>query len=566
MPIRTSSSLLTAASVAAALMLAPSVSMGDNRAATGPGGKTAPSTKKTRATAIRKAHSTQRGRPGAAVSRKSLRKPMVRHAKARAKVSRPAKSQAGSAAMASALRRYVEGKTSQAADRKVAKGMQARGLSKAAAARVLKRIDGAASRHKRSAFGAASTRSAKPNKDLDNAIAHSAISAGLPGALNLLPVIVLPPEGVAVPWSIKLKKTGLLTVHNDDDDGADELTTFAMVATPLSNNDFKFSTVELGTAVHPVNDLDTTTATIYSGKKTDTLVVTTLIEDDGGNAVAAREEIEVLVGLAASVASTMAGADRLAILKTMIDYTIALDGVGADSSRAARSVVSTMILQEEWAPLWSADKKQTGAATWTLAIPHTVGAGAYELLLDVPSNLSMTTIRARIEAFKIHGGAPKDGYEYKSGIVRLGIGDRSHTFSIDLSTKSFRTVERKVIDGDVEIELSGHLTYRRVAPIPETASCISLPPGAELEACMENLKQFKPKILNSLDFVPGSGNEYSTIYSTAAKGFKRATSPKGGKPGATAATTSSAPKPLRKRSTRGSAKPWVDVTISARNY
>lgn len=500
----------------------------------------------------------------------------IRHGKRRRQASKPHASQEGSAAMAAWLRQYVEGKGSKGSARAVTKSMNGRGASQAAAARVLSRIDGATRAQRRQAFGPATTRSAPGNGGMQQLVTSADVAAHT--AMQLLPAIVLPPQGVPNPTSFALENTGLVTVATEDDDGSDELTSFGIVA-QTDGQDFILNTVEFGTNVQSGPGLTTSQKTLYSGSSAPALVITAVIEDDGGNAAAAREEIEVLVSLAASVAATMDGADRLVVLKTMVDYTIALDGVGADPSRAARSVVATPFAKGDWFPLWSTDENRTEDVVWKLAVPHQLGSGQYEILLNVPGNAPpMTTVRVRIAKFNLNA-SPPDGWTMNQQQLQLSLGNKSHTFyGFDGSTKSFVSVERKVLDGDVEIGLGGSVRYSP-PPAPKSfkelalEACSQNPElsAAKRRSCKERLRRLrkrkkknkKKSITYDLDLVKGNKSAYTTTYSTAQAGFKRSKNPKGSTPSATAPTSPVVP--LRERSTSGNATPSASVTLSARN-
>ncbi len=481
-------------------------------------------------------------------------------AKQRARAVRPARNAQASAELAALLRAYVRGGSSKF-EKKVAKGMPRRGVSKDAARRLLTRIEGARSNQRKALLG---------NKALPGQVTRAflvdAVAKATASHLVLMrPAISLPPEGIPLPTSYALEQAGLVTTSTEDGDGTDELTTFGVIAKPTTEG-YDLTTVDLSTNVSAPVGTQALAATLYDGAASDALVITALIEGDEGNAATAREEIEVLIGLAASVAGTMPGTDRLAVLETMVDYTLTLDAVGSDPSRAARSVVATAMGKSDWAALWAADEDSAAGTGYKVAVPHAMGSGSYELLLTVPAELpAVKTIRLTLADFA-HDIPTSDKFSVHHIELRAEIGDEGHTFQT--APGDFKPLERKVVGGDVSIGVSGLVDYTIHYPATIKSLCDlsglhGYAKSFKRKRCNKARKKFRKKhgleSSETLDFA-GAGDDYETTYSTALGGFKPAANPKATKP---SISKPQATPPIRSRTAKGNSQPSGSVKLIA---
>lgn len=297
-----------------------------------------------------------------------------------------------------------------------------------------------------------------------------------------------------------------------------------------------------------------------------TLVITALIEDDDGNAAATRAEIELLVGLAASVAATMPGSDRLQVLQTMLDYTVGLDAIGADPSRASRSVVATAIRPTQWFSLWSLDHSKTSGIDWKLAIPHVMGTGSYELLLNVPGTMpSMETIRIRVTSAQFDPVAAE--FNLLDSSLRVRIGNQSHAYSrAEMLAGNLKAIERKVIAGHVEIGVAGTVSYNKPVPQQLLDYCARANTPLTKRKCRRGKKKYLEEITKDVDLTPGSGRKYTTTYSTGSGGFLKAADTKKGASTPSTQAPSTPSKPLRTKTAKGTDPTAGVVTFSGTNH
>lgn len=474
----------------------------------------------------------------------------------RTRAIQPVEDPAASAELAALLRAYTQGGSTKFENR-VRRRLKGKKGSKAAAERLLSRIEGAPAGKRRKRLGTSSMPRKASKASIARAVDNAAIHRG--SLLFLLEAIELPPQGIPLPNTYRLEEAALVTKSTEDADGTDELTTFAIIARPVGTG-YALETVELGADVSTSVGTRALSGTLYSGVSTDAVIVTALVEGDEGNAEEAKSEIELLVGLAASVAETMEGADRMGVLETMIDFTLTLDSVGSSPDRAARSVVVTPISKSEWAGLWAADAQGGGGVSYTVAIPHRMGTGEYELLLDVPGELpQMKTVRLTLSDLE-HQAEFTDALSLDQINIGVAIGDEGYTFYG--APGDFRPVQRKVVAGDVQVRVTGQADYAYVYPQYILDRCAS--PNHSDQYCEGLKRKFRRKVgilpTKSLN-LDGTREAYETTYSTTLGGFKPAADPKGKKGASTTAPQPSAP--IRSRTAKGTQTPWAKVKITA---
>lgn len=535
--------------------------------AVGPRPSAAKSTRGTNSAPLRP--STRR--PSAEASRAA--KLDIPSAKVRRAALRPVADKEGSAALAGLLEAYVNGGGTRFS-KSIANKLPKSSTSKAAAQRLLSSIEGAPSRRAAKTLGRGGVTAAVNKKTLTRALAKGLDHGHM---VYLMPAIPLEPENVKPPSTFELRHVGMVTNATEDADGTDELTSFVMVATVAEGGDYVIDTVEIGSGQAASVGTATGSKTVRKAPPSDALFISVLIEDDGGNAAQAREEIELLVELASTVATTMPGDDRLVVLHAMIDYTIGLDAVGADPARAARSVVAAQVRAGEWPGFWSADASGDGAVSYKVAVPHTMGSGSYEVLFDVPSTIpDMKTIRLSLSDFT--GLKLQPNAKIESGFVSARIKDRSHTYYFEETLPdSFQPIERKVVAGDAKIALYGHVRYSYPRIKGEyspkiVAFCANAETSAERRKCKKWKRDWDLKarideddveVEVDIDFAGGEDTYYMTLYSTAIGGFKPATDPKGGPPPAASTTQPAPTAPIRTRTAKGNDIPSSSIKLRA---
>lgn len=378
--------------------------------------------------------------------------------------------------------------------------------------------------------------------------------------VDLNPVIALPPEDIPLPSTFALESTGIVTTQTDDADGTDALSAVAIVVTP-EGQEYVVDAVDLGSANHSVGSR-TWTRTVFDAAPADALVVTALFEGDSASTSHARAELETLVAIAASVAETMPGDDRLQVLRAMVDYTIALDDLNDPASAAKRSVASASVAQAQWSNLWATEVSEDGGVRWKVAIPHSIGSGRYELLLNVPDQLpEMSTVRVSLSDLDVH--VPEGMHAYSVTVV-AGIGNEAHTFDLDKPRAvSLKAIERKVIAGEVTVSVEGRVRYGRLTKEEREAHlerCAD-PPNALAARRCRGLR--RPKTYNrDLDFAAGHATRFIAEYSTTLGGFVPA---QDAKAGPRAPTTREAPKrkAIRTRRASGNETPRGFVKVTA---
>jgi hypothetical protein len=441
----------------------------------------------------------------------------------------PMRNKAASAVIADLLVRFAEGKGRTKLEKRVAKRLSKSRKKVAAARRLATRWTATTATARRRLLGRTEIGS-KPSKST----LQAAVGDATPQPFwALRPTIPMPPEwDEPKPSSYELKVSGIQTITTRDADGSDELSTLVVVATPVWNT-YELATVSVppdGTVAAPAATTTKIDTTIYNGVENDMLVITALIEDEGGNAAAARAEVEVLIDLAASVAETLSGSDRMAVLQAMLDYTFAMQNLGADPQTATRSIASVKLAKQDWFALWGVDPTALDGVPYKLAVPHTIASGKYELLLNAPSVLpGMVTVRVAIDRFWVEDLQPTQDSKHPEWI-RLTTWIKDAKDSIKLPPQVFdkkwiAIYERKVNAGDVQLGFEGTLLLAAKSSDPATEKKIAY--------CMERWWDYScnwAAIAPWVHLGPENESLHRVTYSTETHRFKKVRSPRGTAP------------------------------------
>jgi hypothetical protein len=416
-----------------------------------------------------------------------------------------------SAVLADLLVRYADGKGVTRLEKVISKQLGKTPAKLEAARRLAARWRGASIAARSAVLG----RSDLGNKPAMPTLQQAVASVSPQPYFALRPTIPLDPEKVPAPTNYSLKLSGIQTIAAHDGDGGDELATLAIFATPSGDGYTLTTKRSPKDELIPAPAAATTTvgSTLYDGGKQSVLVITALAEDEGGNASAALAEAEVMVELAAAVAQTLDGSDRLAVLQAMVDYTVGLQNLGADPQAAARSIASVRIESTDWFALWGVDSNTLDGVPWKLAVPHAIGGGQYELLLDVPSILpDMATVRVTVDKYWVESLEPMGYWKPLETMLTTRIKGAEHTIGLGrgvFAKNAVATYERKVIFGDVPLEFSAVLLLSPYPPDKDKTALWKPCDDADWEPieCGSSLEQFH------LDLAPGSTSSRTATYS-----------------------------------------------------
>ena len=458
----------------------------------------------------------------------------------------PTKNKEASAELAALLRAYVAGKGATRFERKVIKRMDR--SKRRAAKRILSRLDRASSKNRTRAIGSDAVRSRAFKQPLKAALLDSASQGNVQ---FLLEAFVLPPEDAPKVTEYELRRSGLITLATEDSDGTDELSTMVLWV-KLVGKGYEIERVDGGTDATMGAGSKALPKSIYKGFATTGILVTAVIEDDNGNAAQARDEIEILVGLAASVATSLDG-DRVQVFQSMLDYTVNLDAVGADPSRAARSIVATAFPSTSWKSLYAASRQTTDDMNWKVAVPHSMGTGSYEVLLDVPSSPPPPMPTVRVSAEDFHPTMTlADGWELRR--VRFEVSINGEEVAFERKPDGFKLlgiVERKLNAGDAEIRVKAVGTYAEPGEATKKERCF---PTASGEKCITIITNPPKTRRETIDLSPTSGTTLKVTYSTKRGGFVA----RSGKSAGKAATNLN--------TQEGTGSPHARVTLRATHY
>ena len=460
-----------------------------------------PTTKRAAPAQPTQAAPAKRARPKVALQK--IERPLTR------KQLRPPKNDEASAALADLLVRIADGTVETKLEKRLVKKLGRKPATRAALERLSKRWKAASDDQLRKAIGRVELGS-KPQK----LVLQKAAANAKPNIFWMLrPTIPMPPESVPKPASYELELSGIQTIATHDADGSDELSTLTIFATPNGNAYDLVTVTGDGTITAPNATTTGLGKTLYDGTEKGMVVISVLVEDEGGNAAASLQEAAVMVDLAAGVAETLNGDDRLAVLKAMVDYTVGLQNLGADPQAATRSIASVSLAAADWYALWGTDPQVNDGVKWKLAVPHSIGNGQYELFLDVPSVLpDMATVKVAIDKFWRDDDTPIHP-NYEIHRLRLGIGVKgaSEILRLDLGETSIDwapVYERKVLAGTVPLEFAAHIVIKQ-KDLPAGAETICGQHDFQIQGCHTFADTY------SLDLATGAPTSREAEYSTA---------------------------------------------------
>ena len=198
----------------------------------------------------------------------------------------------------------------------------------------------------------------------------------------------LPAQGVMTTSTYDLVLSGVTCdASSDDDADGDEpivLTTWAVA----NGDDIGVDTVSVpadGTLTGlKVGGVKKQKQEIYDGAGVEGLLVTAMVEDDDGSAATARDDYELLMGMALSMTDVIDG-DPLTKLEFAIGYTHDILAAANPERWGGNSIVTTRIGKDQLPDLWATEADKTGTVSWKLRQDHETGGGKYGVLFDVPA-------------------------------------------------------------------------------------------------------------------------------------------------------------------------------------
>lgn len=309
------------------------------------------------------------------------------------------------------LRRFADGAATRTpVDDAVARRLGRIPGAKAAAKRIVARIDALPPRIKAKAFAEHSTSEGVTGPLWTSAVAEG---AGLVnGGLGITPATEMPSENPQFPSAFDVELTGVHASAATDADGSDELVVLTSFARVIGANAYSIQTTELpsGGALEGLG-AGTTSAqstSVYDvAGSTDAIAVTVAFEADGDTA-AQRSEYHVMLGLAESLALNAEGAASLEDFAYGFDYTMGMlqlsDPADWPSGSLQRTILSGPTALHQ---LWATPASNEHGIAWKFRHDHVLGGATYSVYFDVPSPAAaMPTIRV-----DVLGAASLDGVD-----------------------------------------------------------------------------------------------------------------------------------------------------------
>lgn len=328
------------------------------------------------------------------------------------------------------LRRYVDGTRSpNAIDTAVKKRMDALPGGKAAAKRILARLDAMPTGRKGEAFGGRATTGAVTVAQWSDALAQG---AGLiHGGIGTTPPDVLPAEAQPVPTEYAVTFGGASTTAATDADGSDELVVMS-----------SFIRVHAGaylTTTHGVPEVgaieglvagaavpQSTKVYQVASNAPAALAVTAAFEADG-DTTTMREDYLAMLALAEPLAIQAEGETSLDDYVFALDYTMGLLHL-SDAAHWPNGTLTRSVLSQDTSlqSLWATPSQTTGGIEWKLRHDHSIGAAKYSVFFDVPGPaVVMPAVTVKIVNVVSIDGV--DGSDADDLNVRVAIGDEDKT-------------------------------------------------------------------------------------------------------------------------------------------
>jgi hypothetical protein len=187
------------------------------------------------------------------------------------------------------------------------------------------------------------------------------------------------------------------------------------------------------------------------------LLVTAVLEDDGGSATIDAERLDLLLEAAMILAPTFPAADKLANVETALSYSLALLRIDDPKRWTAKSVQVRRISWADYTSLYFGATQITDGVTWRLKTDHDTKGGSYTAYFDVPvappPRHDVTVQIRKVEAL----GSVKDSEP--GGLADLGavvsirgvVGERRFTPDGNVVVPMWSLSRAVLAGGDVDI-------------------------------------------------------------------------------------------------------------------
>ncbi|MCB9704118.1 MAG: hypothetical protein H6711_19675 [Myxococcales bacterium] len=291
----------------------------------------------------------------------------------------------------------------------------------------------------------------------------------LPGPIKIGPE-VLPPE-FPYSWTVKntlLSYAGVRVNKVADKDGSDELvvyssfvttaTTYGEVTYPnLARATFPGAGVLSGLGLGAVSTAGAGPAVdVPYANHPGFLIVSAVLEDDGGDAAVDVERLDLLLEAAMILAPTFPG-EELHRLESALQYSIALMRIGDPKRWGPTSVLVRRMEWPEYVSLYGTPPKKSYGIGHKLKFDHAIDGGAYTVFYDLPTYLpprnEVVVALKKVEALGPVKDLEDDGLADLGARVTIrGVGSRRAFTPNQNSVSALWSLSRAVlVGGPVEI-------------------------------------------------------------------------------------------------------------------
>jgi len=371
-----------------------------------------------------------------------------------------ARAREGRARVAQALLRYADGRRGTAQDRRLANALDRVPRARKAAQRLAKGLRAAPNRAKQRAFGPhASTLTAAPAAGGSAVFAQPVLTPVTPGLVHWLPA-----EAVAVPQQMELTLAGLHSnAAADGSDDTDELVVVANLYRSTASGAKLAASLNSGGAVRIAEGKTKALADGMTLHNLHERLLATGVAHAGTSAQQAQDDLAMAFALAFELAQGVAdGPDLLTALANAIAYT---EGVLALAKPGASPSLHTVALSPgELEGLYSAPAADAGGVSHKLSLPHALGQGRYDVLVDVPSKPVPTpairVLTQRVRSMDVD--LPADAHM----TLRVTINGETHSqpLVVGKSDVTLNLDVRRKVAGNDPVELRFALRWDGIKP------------------------------------------------------------------------------------------------------
>ena len=416
--------------------------------------------------------------------------------------------QRGTAVLAGFLLRYANGaKPANGLDTSVRNKINSLPGGRAAAKRIAGRIEGLSSQQLGRVLGSHASTIKKPprRRDVGNAARVAKATGWTPGRSLMIPTTTLP-GAYAAPTVDKYEfyLTGVACHSASDSDGnGDEVVVVTKVFHGGPQRDDQTLPTLQGLAAGEARKVGNTKL-FEGGSK---LLLSAVFEDDGGDSVKAREELDVLLALA----ETVADGTSLADIEASIEFSLGI--LELSNPDVVPSIKMSTISLNDVKNFYKVQPEKIGDIEWKLQDVHETDGGQYTLYYSTPQLPPPPKLdNVRLTLMKLEALEPLPPGTFLEVFFDFKDAERGLAFPIGKSSNVIAQRYQMLVQPRTDVEFA----FRAYISRPGARhgwTRIKKPNGRTKRVrCGEHLHRKCPPFRRPLDISPQPGVELTAKY------------------------------------------------------